>query len=384
MFHDFYGLTGKPFQLTPDPAFYFRSITHRKALSYLAYGLAQGEGFVVITGEVGAGKSTLVAHLTSTVDPQRLVVGQVVTSKLDEEEIVHVVAQSFGLDIEGHDKASALGAIEGFLHEQARAGRRCLLVVDESQNLSVSALEELRMLSNFQLGNHPLLQTLLLGQPEFRVTLQSSPDLEQLRQRVIAAHHLEPMEKSEVEPYIIHRLEKVGWNGNPAFDQRVFMELYDASGGIPRRINQIANRLMLLGAVEERSRIDSVMLKAVLDEMDGEKAFPEAAPKPMPKAEPKFEPIAPLRHEPRLDRDTVEGMLAERDAQIAELQQAIVELANRHDEAAVAALMPDIAALQERIARLEAKSFEQERTIRHTLSMLIEWIESEMGESRAA
>jgi putative secretion ATPase (PEP-CTERM system associated) len=384
MFHDFYGLTGKPFQLTPDPAFYFRSITHRKALSYLAYGLAQGEGFVVITGEVGAGKSTLVAHLTSTVDPQRLVVGQVVTSKLDEEEIVHVVAQSFGLDIEGHDKASALGAIEGFLHEQARAGRRCLLVVDESQNLSVSALEELRMLSNFQLGNHPLLQTLLLGQPEFRVTLQSSPDLEQLRQRVIAAHHLEPMEKSEVEPYIIHRLEKVGWNGNPAFDQRVFMELYDASGGIPRRINQIANRLMLLGAVEERSRIDSAMLKAVLDEMDGEKAFPEAAPKPMPKAEPKFEPIAPLRHEPRLDRDTVEGMLAERDAQIAELQQAIVELANRHDEAAVAALMPDIAALQERIARLEAKSFEQERTIRHTLSMLIEWIESEMGESRAA
>jgi uncharacterized coiled-coil protein SlyX len=192
------------------------------------------------------------------------------------------------------------------------------------------------------------------------------------------------MEKSEVEPYIIHRLEKVGWNGNPAFDQRVFMELYDASGGIPRRINQIANRLMLLGAVEERSRIDSAMLKAVLDEMDGEKAFPEAAPKPMPKAEPKFEPIAPLRHEPRLDRDTVEGMLAERDAQIAELQQAIVELANRHDEAAVAALMPDIAALQERIARLEAKSFEQERTIRHTLSMLIEWIESEMGESRAA
>jgi putative secretion ATPase (PEP-CTERM system associated) len=384
MFHDFYGLTGKPFQLTPDPAFYFRSITHRKALSYLAYGLAQGEGFVVITGEVGAGKSTLVAHLTSTVDPQRLVVGQVVTSKLDEEEIVHVVAQSFGLDIEGHDKASALGGIEGFLHEQARAGRRCLLVVDESQNLSVSALEELRMLSNFQLGNHPLLQTLLLGQPEFRVTLQSSPDLEQLRQRVIAAHHLEPMEKSEVEPYIIHRREKVGWDGNPAFDQRVFMELHDASGGIPRRINQIANRLMLLGAVEERSRIDSAMLKAVLDEMDGEKAFPEAAPKPMPKAEPKFEPIAPLRHEPRLDRDTVEGMLAERDAQIAELQQAIVELANRHDEAAVAALMPDIAALQERIARLEAKSFEQERTIRHTLSMLIEWIESEMGESRAA
>ena len=384
MFHDFYGLTGKPFQLTPDPAFYFRSVTHRKALSYLGYGLAQGEGFIVVTGEVGAGKSTLVAHLMSTVDPQRLVVAQVVTSKLDDEEIVHVVAQSFGLDVEGHDKASALGAIEGFLHDQARAGKRCLLVVDESQNLSVPALEELRMLSNFQLGNHPLLQTLLLGQPEFRVTLQSSPDLEQLRQRVIAAHHLEPMEKGEIEPYIIHRLEKVGWNGNPAFDQRVFMELYDASAGIPRRVNQIANRLLLLGAVEERTRIDSAMLKAVLDEMEGEKAFPEAAPKPMPKAEPKFEPVAPLRHEPRLERETVEAMLAERDMQIAELQQAVVEMANRHDEAAVAALMPDIATLQERLARLEAKSFEQERTIRHTLTMLIEWIESEMDQSKAA
>jgi type II secretory pathway predicted ATPase ExeA len=148
MFHDFYGLTGKPFQLTPDPAFYFRSETHRKALSYLGYGLAQGEGFIVVTGEVGAGKSTLVAHLMGTLDPQRLTVGQIVTSKLDEEEIIHVVAQSFGLEVEGHDKASALGAIEGFLHDQARAGKRSLLVVDESQNLSVPALEELRMLSN--------------------------------------------------------------------------------------------------------------------------------------------------------------------------------------------------------------------------------------------
>src|SRR5690606_27279403 len=108
MFEDFYGLSGRPFQLTPDPTFYFESISHRKALSYLSYGLAQGEGFIVITGEVGAGKSTLVAHLTSTVDPERLTVGQIVTSKLDGEEIIHVVAHSFGLDVEGHDKASAL------------------------------------------------------------------------------------------------------------------------------------------------------------------------------------------------------------------------------------------------------------------------------------
>ena len=380
MFDNFYGLTGKPFQLTPDPAFYFRSTTHRKALSYLGYGLAQGEGFIVITGEVGAGKSTLVAHLMSSIDPARLTVGQIVTSRLDEVEIVHVVAQSFGLDIDGHDKASALGAIEGFLHEEARAGRRCLLVVDESQNLSVSALEELRMLSNFQLGNHPLLQTLLLGQPEFRATLQASQDLEQLRQRVIAAHHLEPMEQGEMEPYIIHRLEKVGWSGNPAFDQRVFAELHEASGGIPRRVNQIANRLLLLGAVDERTRIDAVMLKAVLDEMAGEAAFPEAAPQPV--ATP--ESVATPMGEPSLDRETVEQMLAARDAQIAELQQAVVEMANSRDADAMSALLPEIITLQERLAQIEAKAFEQERTIRHTLTMLIDWIEGEMDESRAA
>ena len=384
MFDNFYGLTGKPFQLTPDPAFYFRSITHRKALSYLGYGLAQGEGFIVITGEVGAGKSTLVAHLMGTIDASRLTVGQIVTSKLDESEIVHVVAQSFGLDIEGHDKASALGAIEGFLHEEARAGRRCLLIVDESQNLTVEALEELRMLSNFQLGNHPLLQTLLLGQPEFRATLQSHEALEQLRQRVIAAHHLEPMEKGEIEPYILHRLEKVGWNGNPQFDQRVFTELFEATGGIPRRVNQVANRLLLLGAVEERTRIDGSMLKAVLDEMESEKAFPSAAPKPMPRPEPTFEPVAPLRHGPALDAELIDELLAERDTQIAELQQAIVELSNQQDAAVAAAVRPELATMQEQVARLEAKLFEQERTVRQTLTMLIEWIEGEMGEARAA
>jgi len=385
MFDDFYGLTGKPFQLTPDPAFYFRSLTHRKALSYLGYGLAQGEGFIVITGEVGAGKSTLVAHLMGTIDPQRLTVGQIVTSKLDEEEIVHVVAQSFGLEIDGHDKATALGTIEGFLHGEARAGRRCLLIVDESQNLSVAALEELRMLSNFQLGNHPLLQTLLLGQPEFRATLQGHAALEQLRQRVIAAHHLDPMERGEIEAYIVHRLERVGWDGNPQFDQRVFAEVHDASGGIPRRVNQIANRLLLLGAVEQRTRIDSVMLRSVLDEMAEERAFPEAPPRATPAPEPKSEPVARPRHEePRIDREMLDTLLADRDTQIAELQQAIVELASQQDSLAAAAVRPEIEALSEQVARLEAKVFEQERSIRQTLTMLIEWIEGEMDQTKAA
>ena len=388
MFDDFYGLEGRPFQLTPDPSFYFESLTHRKALSYLGYGLAQGEGFVVITGEVGSGKSTLVAHLMDTIDPARLTAAQVVTSKLDGEEIIHVVAQAFGLLIEGHDKATALGEIENFLHEEARAGRRCLLIVDESQNLAISALEELRMLSNFQLGAHPLLQTLLLGQPEFRDLLGGHQSLEQLRQRVIASHHLDAMQPQEIQQYIEHRMKCVGWQGNPAFDQRVFSEIYAASGGIPRRINQIVNRLLLLGAVEQRTRIDGAMVQQVLSELteDGSLTIvrPEPEPQPAPAAQEAPEPtqadhqtFAQPSAPAAPDLSAFEAVLAERDAQIAELQRAVVELSD------VAPVMrgPDqdsaelFGALNERLTSIETQMLEQDRTIRHTLTMLIEWVE---------
>jgi putative secretion ATPase (PEP-CTERM system associated) len=417
VFDDFYGLEGRPFQLTPDPAFYFESATHRKALSYLGYGLAQGEGFVVITGEVGAGKSTLVAHLMATIDPSRMTAAQVVTSALDGEEIVHVVAQAFGLDIAGHDKASALGAIESFLHEEARAGRRCLLIVDEAQNLSVSALEELRMLSNFQLGSHPLLQTLLLGQPEFREVLLGSDQLEQLRQRVIATHHLAAMQPGEVQGYIEHRMKCVGWQGNPSFDQRVFAEIYEATGGVPRRINQIVNRLLLLGAVDRRTRIDGQMLHQVLDELDSDGAISlvtakAQAPQAQPVAEPRHE--APASHveafaeaarapapapvNAGLDADAVaaqiEAALADRDAQITELQQAVLEMATAAEQReqaggaasgeTVAALEEQLAAVTRHAAHLEARLEEHEHMLRHTLTMLIEWIEGGEGQRRAA
>ena len=393
MFDDFYGLKGKPFQLTPDASFYFESGTHRKALSYLSYGLAQGEGFVVITGEVGAGKSTLVAHLMATIDPARLTAAQVVTSSLDGEEIIHVIAQAFGLLIEGHDKAGALGAIEGFLHEEARAGRRCLLVVDEVQNLSISALEELRMLSNFQLGAHPLLQTLLLGQPEFRDLIQHSPQLEQLRQRIIAAHHLDAMQPSEVQPYVEHRLSCVGWQGNPSFDQRVFAELYEASGGVPRRINQIFNRLMLLGAVEERTRIDAALLQQVLAELADDTALPLSTRRPKPEpvrapgnlprpaahadVAPAYQAVAIAEAAP--SNADFEAALAARDAQIAELQQAVLELANGAEHPAPVASVDTgaVDALNQRIEELEARLVEQEQTVRHTLAMLVEWLEAD-------
>lgn len=391
MYESFYGLTARPFQLTPDPAFYFESATHKKALSYLGYGLAQGEGFIVITGEVGAGKSTLVAHLMATIDPGRLTAAQVVTSKLGGEEIVHVVAQAFGLSVEGHDKASALGAIERFLHEEARAGRRCLLIVDESQNLSIEALEELRMLSNFQLGAHPLLQTLLLGQPEFRATVLEHPGLDQLRQRVIATHHLGAMEADEIKPYVEHRLGLAGWTGNPGFDDALFPEVLAVSHGVPRRINQILNRVLLLGSVEEKDRIDADMLAQVLGEFDEDGAgsllrakAAEPAPEPVDEFQPHLFAHVPS---PRLDDDTVarfEEALADRDAQLSELQQAVIELANAAEQPAVPTASDELVArLEARIAQLEERVAEQDKTLRHTITMMIEWIEAD-GAPRAA
>ncbi|WP_209347751.1 XrtA/PEP-CTERM system-associated ATPase [Pontixanthobacter sp. CEM42] len=387
MFDEFYGLTARPFQLTPDPNFYFESATHRKALSYLGYGMAQSEGFIVITGEVGAGKSTLVAHLMQKIDREQMTVGQVVTSNLDGEELVHVAAQSFGLEVEGKDKASALGAIENFLHDEARAGRRTMLVVDESQNLSVEALEELRMLSNFQLGSHPLLQVLLLGQPEFKQVLAQHAALEQLRQRVIAAHHLGAMEPAELKPYIEHRLGCVGWDGNPEFDDAIFAEFYEATGGVPRRVNQVATRLLLLGAVEQRTKIDSAMLASVVEEMQGDNAVADGDNDVGSAAMPLSGPVkhvaavqaapeavaAPVMQE--LAQGQIDAILAERDSQIKELQQAVVELSRAVEAKSGEVELPK--ELVEKIAGMDARLDEQERTVRHVLTMMIEWIESE-------
>lgn len=400
MYDTFYKLTGRPFQLTPDPEFYFESGTHRKALSYLGYGLAQGEGFIVITGAVGAGKSTLAAHLLARVDRKRLTAAQIVTSRLDGQELVHMTARAFGLAIHGHDKASALGVIEGFLQEEARAGRRCLLVVDEAQNLEVEALEELRMLSNFQLGAHPLLQILLLGQPEFRDLLQTSPRLEQLRQRVIATHHLDAMEPEEVGPYVLHRLACVGWSGNPAFDNRVFADLARVTGCLPRRINQTVGRLLLMGAVEQRTRIDAAMLGEVIADLERDGTLADSpisasalvSPPAAPSAAPATTtpPAAPSLAEPVPAAALavlagLQQVLTAHGEQIVELQKAVLELADMPAPASAAepadarldTLADTLGVLQQRMVALEARGAEQEQAIRHVLTMLIEWLESE-------
>lgn len=364
MYDQFYGLSGRPFQLTPDPHYYFESGTHRKALSYLGYGLAQGEGFIVITGEVGSGKSTLVGHLMQTIDRARLTAATIVTSQLDAVDLVQMVAESFGIDTRGLDKASALKAIENFLHAEARAGRRCLLVVDEAQNLAVGALEELRMLSNFQLGSMPLLQIFLLGQPEFRDLVKAAPELEQLRQRVIATHHLEAMDAEEVQPYVEHRLRKAGWTGRPQLSDDAYTALYAETAGVPRKLNALMNRCLLMGAVEQVDMIDGQLVEAVIADMAGKPFAYEA-------------PMFSQAPEPAPADELVLSVAMSAEQPAAAFENANVVPMPPH-LAAVPAISPDgNANLHARIAEMEMRMAEQDVTMRRVLAMLIDWMEKE-------
>src|SRR5271165_4600673 len=221
MYAEFYGLTTRPFQLTPDARFFFESSVHRQAMAYLVYGLHHAEGFIIITGEVGAGKTILVDNLLTTIDPQSFVAAKIVTSQLGGDDLLHLVAGGFGIAKEGLNKGALLQRISDFVLARHRAGKRALLIVDEAQNLSFEALEELRMLSNIVFDKTMALQSFLLGQPQFRVTL-GSPRLEQLRQRVTAAYHLGPLSEAESRAYVEHRLRRADWKDDPHFTEDCF------------------------------------------------------------------------------------------------------------------------------------------------------------------
>lgn len=278
MIEDHFGLTGRPFALTPDPDFWFDSVTHKKALAYLSYGLAQGEGFIVITGEVGSGKTTLVRRLLDTIDTDRLRALSLVSTNLGPEDTLRAVAAELG--VRAPDKAGLVSAIEAALYEEARAGRRVLLIVDEAQNLPGDAVEELRMLSNFQLGPDPLVQIFLLGQPEFRDRLQGDAAMEQVRQRVIATHHLGAMEPDEVGPYLFHRLNAVGWRGRPDLSDDAIQAIDRWSGGLPRLVNALAARCLLAAATEDADVVDGALVARVMEDMAADAALPASAASP--------------------------------------------------------------------------------------------------------
>lgn len=269
MYEAFYGLSAKPFQINPDPRFYFGSKQHRKAKSYLEYGLSHQEGFIVVTGEIGAGKTTLLQGLLAALDTNRICVSQLVTTQLDPQETLQMVAAGFGLKFEGCSKAEVLIALEAFFLRKVRERKRCLLIVDEAQNLEARSLDELRMLSNFQFNQVSLLQAFLVGQPELRATLRS-PRMEQLRQRVTAACHIDLLDSGDTRAYIEHRLRCAGAGETPIFKNECFDLIFKSTCGVPRRINLLCDRLLLRGFLTGTREIAADDVREVAQELGAE------------------------------------------------------------------------------------------------------------------
>jgi general secretion pathway protein A len=273
MYESYYGLSAKPFQLKPDPNFFFGSKGHKRAMAYLEYGLGQREGFIVITGEVGAGKTTLVRNLFLKLESEKIIAAQIANTRLNSNDTLRMVVAAFGLPFEDVTKAVLLTKLEQFLIQCDKQGKRVLLVVDEAQNLTPRTVEELRMLSNFQTADNSLLQIFLLGQPEFRKTLLSG-DMQQLLQRVIATYHLGPLDAVETRAYIEHRLHTVGWHGDPSLSEDAFTTIYDFTGGIPRKINTLCDRLFLMGYLEEMHNFTSSEVNEVISDIQEEFTLP--------------------------------------------------------------------------------------------------------------
>jgi putative secretion ATPase (PEP-CTERM system associated) len=293
-------------------------------LAYLRYGLEQGEGFIVITGPIGSGKTMLVRTLFSELENHDILAAQLVTTQVGPDDMVRMVCASFGLAHEHVAKAAMLSNLEAMARQRFAEGKRILLIVDEAQNLPASSIEELRMLANFQVEGRSLFQSFLLGQEELRRTLRGS-GMEQMRQRIIASYHLEPLSAEETRAYIEHRLERVGWRGDPQLDDPLFDGIFAFTGGVPRRINALCDRLFLYGCIEEKHRLGESDLDTVLDEMKQEVSHaPEpgtdaGADKVMEDAE-SFRPAAGLDRVPKGD---VGRRLGELEAEVARLRQIV-------------------------------------------------------------
>lgn len=269
MYESYYGFNERPFQLSPDPRFFFASSHHQRALSYLQYGLDQGEGFIVVTGPIGTGKTTIARNLLNNLGDASIVAAQLVTTKLNPQELLELVVSEFNITVQGESKADLLQGIEQFLIQLHRQGKRALLLVDEAQNLPSESVEELRMLSNFQLDNKPLIQSFLLGQEELKGIIQA-PNMEQFRQRIIASAHLKPLSNEEVKEYINHRLQQAGCNKEQVFSDAAFDLIYEKTLGVPRKINIFVDRLLLFGFLEELNSINVDAINEVAKEMEFE------------------------------------------------------------------------------------------------------------------
>ena len=266
MYETYYNLTAKPFQLSPDPRLFYSSKGHEQALAYLRYGILQGEGFIIITGDVGTGKSMLVSTLFQSLNNESVVAAQIVTTQMESDDLLRMVAAAFGLDYQCESKAALVQNLEGFFRSCVQEGKRVLIVVDEAQRLPHESIEELRMLSNLQANGRPLMQSFLLGQRQCQTTMPLE-GFEHLRQRALASYHLKPFAEHETRAYIEHRLRLCGWQDDPHFPEEVFLGIHEFTQGVPRRINTLCDRLLLFGSLRELHEINREAFTCVAQEI---------------------------------------------------------------------------------------------------------------------
>jgi len=275
MYERFYQLRERPFALSPDPEYLYPSRVHQEALGYMRYGLESQAGFIVITGEIGSGKTTLLQALLRNIDGETMV-GRIVNTLLEPRELLETIMIDFGLDPAGKSKPLLLRDLSQFLVDQRLAGRHVLLVIDEAQNLSLAALEELRMLSNLETEKSKLLQIVLVGQPGLRDTL-ASHELEQLRQRITVSYHLPPLDAEETGRYINHRLHRAALGVPPEFPRDATDPIHARSRGVPRIINVICDAALAFGYAEDRRTFDAAMIREVLAELQTTGVLPKTA-----------------------------------------------------------------------------------------------------------
>lgn len=268
MYEAFFNLTQKPFDLLPDPEFLFMSSSHKKALSYLDYGIRERVGFILLTGEVGSGKTTLIRNLIKK-NLTDVVLSKIFNTRVDSEQLVAMINDDFGLSIVNKDKITLLRDLNAFLIDQFVKGNKPVLIIDEAQNLNHDLLEEIRMLSNLETDNAKLLQIILVGQPELRKTL-ASPTLVQLRQRISINCHIQPLNRTEIELYILHRLEKAGDREAASFSPETINIIFTYSRGIPRLINIICDFILLAAFAEETRDIDAPLVQDIIGDLDFE------------------------------------------------------------------------------------------------------------------
>ena len=267
MYLQFYALNKSPFDITPNPRFLFHSTKHREAFNHLLYGIRERKGFVQLTGEVGAGKTTLCRALLEQLD-SHFSTALIMNPVMSGDELMKAIAHEFGLDVKGKDRLETMAAISEFLLKQTLAGKESVLIIDEAQNLTEDLLEQVRLISNIETDDRKLLQIVLMGQPELRDRLDS-PRLKQLRQRITVRYHLRPLTRTEVGQYIQHRLALSGSTGAPSFTFGAIWRVFRYSQGIPRLVNAVCDKALLAGFVERSYKINYRMVGRAIRELEG-------------------------------------------------------------------------------------------------------------------